>query len=81
MTESGRGSRYVSVMASSQLPGIRAAAILYERGFARSEIRARLQDPAIMKAMFEPRAYTEAEGNAAYDAVALDTPMVDADLA
>jgi hypothetical protein len=34
-----------------------------------------------MKAMFEPRAYTEAEANAAYDAVALDTPMVDADLA
>ncbi|HYL50408.1 MAG TPA: hypothetical protein VEZ15_00415 [Acidimicrobiia bacterium] len=68
-------------MASSQLPGIRAAAILYERGFARSEIRARLQDPAIMKAMFEPRAYTEAEANAAYDAVALDTPMADADLA
>jgi hypothetical protein len=62
-------------MAPLQVPGIVVAAVLYEAGFPRSEILTRLQDPEIMKAMFEPRAYTEAEALAAYNAVALDAPM------
>jgi hypothetical protein len=63
------------LMASVRIPGIVAAAVLYEAGFPRSEILSRLQDPATMKAMFEPRAYTGAEALAAYEAVALDAPV------
>jgi hypothetical protein len=59
-----------------QVPGITAAAVLFEAGFPRSEILARLQSPEVMKAMFEPRAYTQAEAIAAYAAVSIDMPPV-----
>ena len=58
-------------MAVPPLPGIAAAGVLHDAGFARSVILTRLQDAVIMQAMNEPRAYAEAEAIAAYEAVAL----------
>ncbi len=57
--------------------GVDAAGAMYEAGFGRSAIVARLQDPIIMGAMAEPRAYTETEAIAAYEAVAI--PFMPAD--
>jgi hypothetical protein len=52
-------------------PGIIPAGVLHEAGFSRAVILVRLQDAVIMLAMSEPRAFTEAEAIAAYEAVAL----------
>jgi hypothetical protein len=59
-------------MAHVPVPGIAAAGVLYEAGFGRAVIVARLQDPNIMAAMAEPRAYTEDEAIAVYDEVAAE---------
>ena len=59
------------LMAPAPVPGILVAGVLHEAGFPRSVILTRLQDPVIMRAMSEPRAFSEAEAIAAYEAVAL----------
>jgi hypothetical protein len=51
-------------------PGVTAAGV-YDAGLSRAVVIARLQDPVTTKVMNEPRAYTEAEASAAYEAVAV----------
>lgn len=59
------------LMAQARPPGVGAASVMYDAGLSRDAIVARLQDPVMMSLMREPRAYSEAEAIAAYDAVAI----------
>ena len=57
-------------------PGVSAAGVMYDAGVSHPVILVRLQDPEMMRLLGEPRAFTEAEAEAAYGAVAVE-PLPD----